>query len=623
MHRCHLPLPGAFTTLPSLHFSGKTLSCNVKVRVILRRAIENLVSVRKLRIIFGHAHITSTLLEGFFNPKRTRTTSVRKLWIESSYLCGDRPHLDFKGLESFRLRRLRLGTGGHLETDQFVLSRGGTKIVIPEWEQNTTVTRATSRQTWDDRFGESFEYANAWDDAILKKFPQFENLYQATKPAQLSEWGPIDPPVVESNGRLCYTMIPSSAPTLVSLCFDWCLGMGGFFRESEIFGSITFPKLKALQVRNAAMAETILREDCFLFEGFWSEFLLRHPNIQCLAWPSEHFLSTAPKTSQTRQVIDDLGRVLKVLRVDAFLLKKAEPLTDLDPKPIKAEARRRRRLFIQHFATKLTALEILKIEGGVPRDETREIIKAVKHCKIKKLVIIGVSCPIAPPTPSDLLRFGSGFHVESDDPGIAWFGIDEAARLRTIANHHASTITDLKFCGFLHAPNLYHPTNLGPSMSDHFKHLHTLLGPLLHFHQLRHISLGWNLHTHFEGADRDDEVIAYWADAVSPKSTALAVTNAEAEPNPWRDLLEQIYAPNKLADLLADTFSPFLSRTAKARPGGVAVDALFLLGTHDKQDIYHFEVVIGSCNEVVTYKGPRAESEESKAREKLETRAWF
>ncbi|KAI9715841.1 MAG: hypothetical protein M1812_005661 [Candelaria pacifica] len=621
MHRCHLPLPGAFATLPYLHMTGKTLSCNVKVRVVLRAAIANMKRVRTLRIIFGHAHITNTLLHGFFDPKRTKIAPVRRLWIESSHLCGGRPHLDFNGLESLRLRRLRLGRGEHLLPDRFVLSRGGTNITIPDWGQGTTVTRATAQQIWYDRFKESFEYANKWDDAILKQFPQFDSLYEANKPAEISEWGPIDPPIDESDGRLCYTMIPSSAPTLVSLCLDWCFGMSGFFRESEILGSITFPKLRALQVRNAAMPETIFRDGSFLFEGFWLDFLSRHPKIQCLAWPSEHFFSATPNNAETRQVIDNLGRELKVLRVDAFLLRKAEPLTDLSAKPVKAEARHRRRLFIQHFAAKLISLEILKIEGGVPKDETREMIKAVKRSPLKKLVLIGVSCPIAPPTPIDLLRCGPGFHAESDDPTSIWFGIDDAPRLQTIATHHASTITDLKFCGFYRAPNLYYSTALSGTV--HFKHLHNLLSPLRHFHQLQHIALAWELDTDFEDAHRDAEVIAYWADAVSPRSTALTVANVEAESNPWRDVLEQVYAPPKLAKLLAESAGPHLSPIAKARPGGVIMDALFLMGTHEKQDIYHFEVAIGPSNDVLRYKGPRGEFEESKTREKLETRGWF
>lgn len=137
------------------------------------------------------------------------------------------------------------------------------------------------------------------------------------------------------------------------------------------------------------------------------------------------------------------------------------------------------------------------------------------------------------------------------------------------------------------------------------------------------MAISWTLHTRFEGADRDSEVIAYWADAVSPNSTALALANAEVAMNPWRDLLECVYKPAKLAKEVANKVGVALSPIAKARPGGVTVDSLFLLGTPDKQDIYHFEVAIGLANDVLRYKGPRGEFEESKTREKLETRGWF
>ncbi len=307
--------------------TGHTLSCNVKVRCILRRAIANLENLRTLYIILGHAHITNALLHGFFDPKRTKKTPVRRLWIESSHLCGARPHLDFNGLESLRLRRLRLDREENLSTDSFVLSRGGIKLVIPEWEQDTTIKRSSFVQVWGDRFGETvgeetcFERVNAWDDAILKKFPEFESLYQATKPAQLSEWAHINPPIDENHGQIFYyTMIPSSSATLTSLCLDWCFGISRSFQESIILDSITFPKLRALQIRNASMAETLLRDDSFLFEGFWVDFLARHSSIQCLAWPAEHWFSTAPKNTEILHLIDVLGRGLKVLRVDAGII---------------------------------------------------------------------------------------------------------------------------------------------------------------------------------------------------------------------------------------------------------------------------------------------------------------
>ena len=39
-------------------------------------------------------------------------------------------------------------------------------------------------------------------------------------------------------------------------------------------------------------------------------------------------------------------------------------------------------------------LRTIKIEGGMPRDERRETIRALRHCPLEKIVLNGVCCPL-------------------------------------------------------------------------------------------------------------------------------------------------------------------------------------------------------------------------------------
>lgn len=58
-----------------------------------------------------------------------------------------------------------------------------------------------------------------------------------------------------------------------------------------------------------------------------------------------------------------------------------------------AESRDDRRAFISGFAAKMQKVEDLKIEGGVPRDERRETLRAMGACPLRKVVLIGVNSP--------------------------------------------------------------------------------------------------------------------------------------------------------------------------------------------------------------------------------------
>ena len=54
----------------------------------------------------------------------------------------------------------------------------------------------------------------------------------------------------------------------------------------------------------------------------------------------------------------------------------------------------RRRRFIAEFAPHMTQLRSIKIEGAMPRDERREVLRALYACSLEKIVMIGMSSPI-------------------------------------------------------------------------------------------------------------------------------------------------------------------------------------------------------------------------------------
>lgn len=104
-----------------MHFDSLSLSSNPRLLYLLQLALRNLKNVHTLRVICGHRNITKALLEGFFNS--TRPPSVRRLWLESCSLLGANIDLGAlaHGLESIRIRRVRVETAPGLASDQLRL----------------------------------------------------------------------------------------------------------------------------------------------------------------------------------------------------------------------------------------------------------------------------------------------------------------------------------------------------------------------------------------------------------------------------------------------------------------------------------------------------------------------
>jgi hypothetical protein len=143
-----------------------------------------------------------------------------------------------------------------------------------------------------------------------------------------------------------------------------------------------------------------------------------HPKLHCLAWPMDHFFTFAPVCTvavkdRIQTVIDRLGQTLVDLRIDCQYSGHGESLSDdsADPHADRGKClpfeeglgvapltcaglTQARRRFITDFAARMHKLQSIKIEGGMPRDERRETLRALHRCPLQKVVLIGVSSPL-------------------------------------------------------------------------------------------------------------------------------------------------------------------------------------------------------------------------------------
>lgn len=294
----------------------------------------------------------------------------------------------------------------------------------------------------------------------------------------------------------------------------------------------------------------------------------------------------------------------------------------------------------------MRTVEHLKVEGSVPRDERRETVRALGACPLKKIVLIGVSSPVGNTwglrgqdvenlginedfsDPSDLetlehedinaiTQLGAKVPTPPDlvQPFQAEYGWPPSApMIHTLAAYHAESITELKFCGYRGAMVLWDPTTITTPMYS----------PLRHFHNLETLILSLWLPTFYESDFRDEDVIAYWLNTRSSKSTAL-VAPVDAPRTGWARRLEERFAPLTVATRIKDVLGPFLSERVKSRPGGVHVRGSFCIGVYG--GIFDFGVNIGKAlngeDTLLDWTGPREELHPIRKKEKLERRRWF
>jgi hypothetical protein len=695
-HRCHLPTPGIFNELPKMFFHGRTLSQDPRTFRLLQLAIENMINLQTLRIVFGHWNLAKALLEGFLNPTRPKRVPLRRLWLESVSLDGAEIDfgdiMDLSGLQSIRIRRLRVHNtdGDTMVFPEFQLCRGGHPMNMHNGAggyYQTTVNFGEVPTIQRGRLYENEELAKIahnFDDHIYRTLPDAEE-YIARHQAAMKLRG-------QTSETPFSRILQASAPTLTNLTLDWILwrsrdssevpndkstAMGMIYRLSQL----RFPNLRAFQMRNAVVEPTKLPPGVFLLEpDNWGatpflDFIEAHPKVECLAWPMDRFYSSrkhpAVIAARTREIVAHLGRTLLDLRVDSYYDSQGETMTDESFSTADLEAKLRRRRFIGEFAPQLTKLTHIKMEGGIPRDEKREVTRALNSCPLEKLVFIGVTCPIGNTwglNAEDLRRIDEGGHeypghLEEEhkdclltmnlgpprvpnnfvfEPAYGW--PPGPPLLHTIATHHASTITELKFCGY----------NGSPILSQSTPITQIFLSSLRHFHNLKQLVLSMWMLTYYDGDDRDDDIIRSWIDTRSPASTAMiVVTPAGASPHPspsispetppivaptvapatppdgatpefdrWAVRLRTKFSPSALAYRVAADIGPYLSERAKDSPGGVRVRASFCLGT-STGDIFDLDLRVGQGDQVLSFVGPREEGERGRWWDKLEARRWF
>jgi len=624
-HECHVVLPD-WQDIPDISFSETHLSRDPRTLCLLQRAISNMTSVQTLRVIVGHQNITEGLLYGFFHPSRAFRFPVRRLWIESSSLNNTIWQLHgynvSQGLESLRLRRLPL-----------LYPRGRKTPFFYRFE------RRYSLDTSPDPVHQ-IEKITAVENDI------YSNLQHNYPPALLRQCSEVSciycgRPSVESEKErnFLYSIVKSEESYLTSITFDWLLN-GEAIVKALTQTKPFFPRLKALQVRNAVEAPATLDgplhqlDQSFLFGPVWLDFLQRHRYIECLAWPLEWFIQgPGAITDDIRDVLSTLGSRLKELRVDAQVL----PYTDNTSAAMSRsspQALRRQLQFVELVAPHMRSLEVLKIEGTVPTEVRYQLLQTMRHCPLQKLVVIGLYWAVTNTWVDCDYDDESFWKLEVADR-IPWTGTISnivspegngtagqsalpqsltqvvPSVLDMLAHFQASTITELKFCGFRGAPTL-----LYPSPRAHYE-----LSFLKHFHNLRYLTTAVWIPTHHQSRDRSEDIYRFWKDGILVDQDA---TLEEAGQRIFHPLLVEYYHHDAIAKNVANLIGPHLSTQACGRPGGVGVKVLMLLLSRiHGSEICEVEVRLGTNCKILGVVEVRGENHPVKLEEKLQGRRWF
>ncbi|MCJ1322814.1 hypothetical protein MMC15_008164 [Xylographa vitiligo] len=442
-----------------------------------------------------------------------------------------------------------------------------------------------------------------------------------------------------------YGVLNGQTQTLTSITFDWLLN-GRAVIEALTSTKPHFPRLRALQLRTAVKPPAQLgatsssvasQTGSYLLSPPWLEFFQRHPNLECLAWPIEHFLpdGTQRRTlgDDARNVIRTLGHRLKSLRVDARMLNDhpdtVEMLGAHSP-----QTPGRLTAFIRLIASQMRSLKVFKVEGTIPIELRLELLEALQYCTLQKIVVIGVSWALAD-TWTDLednynshwsLDIGRPISWKIDLPSIQQTPVQddlvEAQKelqalslgvvrraaalsiLEVLALGQASSVIELKFSGFVGAPVLFYPS---PKAQVELSHLR-------HFHNLRYLTTAVWLATSHENQDLSPQIFEFWE---------ATTRNPVGIPQYLHDTLTKYYSPAVLADKVAELIGPHLSAQACARPAGVKIKVLFLIQQSQDSEIFELQVVIGNEGKVMSFAEMRDENHPEKLQEKMFGREWF
>lgn len=669
------------------------MSQDYRLHKLLVMAIRNLVNVHTLRIIHGHMRLASVLVACFLDQNRPRRVPLRRLWLESCFISADAMRYlssyHTTELESLRIRRSdaawMVAAPREMGFLEFRPSRGGMYTQMHDGAGNwipSTVQISSVGMPEDFRFypdSELKERTEFFDALVWAEHPEVEQFVESSNVGFDGRLGAEDVTHIAHVQPMRW-LLQSAAHSLTSLNLDWVLWRRGEHDTTRDDSSSTmtslaalrFPQLRAFQVRNAVLQQTQLHNDISLLEDTFLEFMEYHTKLQCLAWPMDKFYGHVKPSLDVRnrslKVVAHLATTLTDLRVDAQYAGHGESVTDASHTVDGMYECVRRRRFIADFAPHMRRLERIKMEGGLPRDEKREILRALHFCPLKKIVMIGVSYPVGNtwgPGGLSLRALDQGFiwddvlNLEGEDhqaiyeayrrgfhmpeefvfyPDYGW--PPQAPLLQTIALHHASTVEELKLCGYHGCPILSQPTPITDP----------LLTGLRQFDNLKQLVMSFWLLTWFEDSYRDTEIIKFWMDSRSPASTALVVVTPPRSPdqdlpvgpgqfpvfqtriapaqdfNRWAVTLKTAFSPSALAYRVARDIGPYLSPVAKSRPGGVRMRASFCLGVKNERpasDIFDLDMRIGVDDQVLEFTGPREEGEKGRWWQKLESRAWF
>ena len=520
-HRCHLPTPNIFHELGRLYFDAKHLSQDARLHDLLRLAIRNMINVHTLRIVYGHMQMTHILLEEFLNPDRPQRIPLRRLWLESCSLVGININfmsaIRLSGLESIRLRRMRIESAHAPELNnmrfmEFKLSRGGQSFALQNgsggflWS-TVEISTADYPPRWPQVTPEQLKSkAEQFDAVIWEELPQIQQFVETNRlPLSIPQDSPVVPVV---------HLLTHSSSSLTNLCLDWLIwrqkgsdtNHPALAHTMQTLSTMRFPNLRSFQVRNAVVPQTLLPDDIYLLESPFLEFLEYHTKIQCLGWPLDlvysHRKAAQEVQSRSRRIVAHLGTILTDLRLDTYHHGNGEMVTDEGMDTEQQLRRVRRRRFVCEFAPHMRRIEQVKLEGGIPRDEKREILRALRCCRIKKLVMIGVSFPLGNTWGArgvDLIELDPGhpinyqYKLEEEDIREASQSLEHERQffphddyvpcfgwptsppfLHTIALDHASTIEELKLCGYNGSPILSLSTPVTASLLCHLQHFHKL-----------------------------------------------------------------------------------------------------------------------------------------------------
>ena len=662
-HQCHEPLPDVFDDLPRMSFLDRTLSGDRRTQTLLSAAIWNLVNVHTLYIIMGHYSVVYGLLSGFFTRNRPCKQPLKRLWIESSSLDGLCLHWSsssYSGLESLWYRRARLardiaipGYDAQRE-DWFSLTRGSARL------ERSLPTADRDIRT----FNSDIPYeviSQEWDNAIYAKLMNTDPLLQEYNTRKWKGEGRDDlaipfgkmifnkPNASSSLGTdfsptpldTLKALVDISRDTITSVTLDW-LSDDPLDLEAVCDVFVKPSRLRAMQFRNSVM----LLEDSpgnYLFGPKYLPSIAKRTKLQCLSWPIHRFVPdklamTNPSALRTAK---RLGETLIDLRID---------YPPAGYTYVNNQFMSQRRLFIEHVARRMKALKTIKIEGDVPDDERREIIRALHKCPLRKLVLItfywtggdawanldegfenaahSKTWDVGTPTDfsPDLVSIAQSDEAFQDEVSSlpstfhAVYDSTNISILQTIALHHGSTITELKLCGFKRAPILHCPA-MGTA---------DLLAPLRHFHVLRHFTTAVYVPAHYWGTVRNYKVTGYNPSTGSPglNSPIISFDDGEGGSNysgVWAHAVRDHFDREVLAQKVMDMIAPRLSEKALGmRKEGVTVKALFLLAkASGGEEIFDLEVDIGEGRRMVGLRGPTGEEDEEKLRNKLKNRGWF